>query len=85
MDKKMDMTIATPEGVVFQGKVESVRFPGAKGNFMVLPMHAPLISLLESGTIVYTCEGKSTEITIRSGFVEINKDVVSACVELQCK
>ena len=29
MNKTMDMTIATPEGIVFEGKVESAKFPGA--------------------------------------------------------
>ena len=41
MDKTMDMTIATPEGIVFEGKVENAKFPGASGAFMVLPRHAP--------------------------------------------
>lgn len=82
MSKKLDMSLATPEGIVFRGEVESVRFPGAKGNFMVLPMHAPLISLLNAGKIIYTQEGKTMDLMIQGGFVEIKKDVVTACVEL---
>ena len=78
----MDMTIATPEGIIFEGKVESVKFPGASGAFMVLPRHAPLISALTSGKIVYTQQGESKETVIQGGFVEINKDVISACVEV---
>ena len=46
MNKTMDMTIATPEGIVFEGKVESAKFPGASGAFTVLPRHAALISAL---------------------------------------
>lgn len=78
----MDMTIATPEGIIFEGKVESAKFPGASGSFMVLPRHAPLISALASGKIVYNNkEGEPKEIAIQGGFVEVNKDVISACVE----
>ena len=77
MNKTMDMTIATPEGIVFEGKVESAKFPGASGAFTVLPRHAALISALTAGKIIYTQEGKPTEVIIRGGFVEIKKDRVS--------
>ena len=82
MNKTMDMTIATPEGIVFEGKVESAKFPGASGAFTVLPRHAALISALTAGKITYTQEGKLTEVVIRGGFVEINKDRLSVCVEV---
>ena len=82
MNKTMDMTIATPEGIVFEGKVESAKFPGVSGAFTVLPRHAALISALTTGKITYTQEGKPTEVVIRGGFVEINKDRLSVCVEV---
>ena len=81
MSELLDMTIATPEGVIFEGKVESAKFPGAKGRFTVLHKHAALISALENGKITYVQEGKPTEIAILGGFVEIKKNVISACVE----
>ena len=77
----MDMTIATPEGIVFEGKVESVKFPGASGAFMVLPRHAPLISALNIGKIVYTQVGEVNELSIKGGFVEVKNNVISVCVE----
>ena len=82
MDKTMDMTIATPEGIIFEGQVESAKFPGASGAIMVLPRHASLISALTSGKMIYTQEGTPTEITIQGGFVEISKNVISVCVEV---
>ena len=82
MNKTMDMTIATPEGIVFEGKVESAKFPGVSGGFTVLPRHAALISALTAGKITYTQEGKLTEVIIRGGFVEIKKDRLSVCVEV---
>lgn len=82
MNKTMDMTIATPEGIVFEGQVESAKFPGASGAFMVLPRHAALISALVPGKMTYTQEGQATELAIQGGFVEIRKDVISVCVEV---
>lgn len=78
----MDMTIATPEGIVFEGKVESAKFPGTSGAFMVLPKHAALISSLKKGKIVYTTEGETKELAVQSGFVEVNNNVLSVCVEV---
>ena len=82
MNRKMDMTIATPEGIVFEGKVESAKFPGASGAFMVLPRHAALISALTSGKVVYTQEGEAKDLTIQGGFVEVKDNVISVCVEI---
>lgn len=79
----MDMIIATPESVLFEGKVECAKFPGAKGTFMVLPRHAPLISSLTHGTLSYSQSGQWTCITIQGGFVEIKKDILSVCVEIE--
>lgn len=81
MNKTMDMIIATPEGIIFEGKVESAKFPGASGAFMVLPRHAPLISALSPGKVTYVQDGKPMEVDIQGGFVEIKKDILSVCVE----
>lgn len=83
MKELLDIHIYTPEGVVFQGKAVSAKFPGAKGSFAVLPQHAPIISLLMAGKIVCQQEEQpSVEISIKGGFVEVKKNVISACVEV---
>ena len=82
MNKLLDMTIATPEGILFEGQVESAKFPGTSGSFMVLPMHAALISSLTTGKVVYTIQGKSEEIPIQGGFVEVKNNVISVCIEV---
>ena len=78
----MDMTVATPEGIIFEGKVESAKFPGASGAFMVLPRHAALISALTAGKVLYTQEGEVKELVIQGGFMEVKNNVISVCVEL---
>ena len=78
----MSMTIATPEGIVFEGKVESAKFPGASGAFMVLPRHAALISALTPGKVIFIQEGESKDLAIQGGFVEVKNNVISVCVEL---
>jgi F-type H+-transporting ATPase subunit epsilon len=49
---------------------------------MVLKDHAPLISSLEEGRILFMSGGVEENLDIRSGFVEIAFNKIIACVEL---
>jgi F-type H+-transporting ATPase subunit epsilon len=79
----LQLRIVSPEKVEFDGAVESVLVPGTMGQFEILNDHAPIISTLQKGTVEYvTSDGKSS-IDILGGFVEVQKNVVSLCVELK--
>ena len=53
----ISLIVLTPEKTLLEKKVSKVSLPGTKGRFMVLRNHAPLISSLEEGDIVYESEG----------------------------
>ncbi len=76
------LVILTPEKEVFRGNVTSVTLPGSKGRFQVLPNHAPLISSLQEGDVVYVVGDAEQTIHVRTGFVEVNGENVNVCVEL---
>ena len=78
----MQLRIVSPEKVEYDGAVESVLVPGTMGQFEILTNHAPIISSLSVGEVVYTAaDGKHT-INISGGFVEVQKNKVSLCIEL---
>jgi len=77
----MKLEIISPEKRLFTGEVDAVNLPGSAGGFTVLPHHAALISSLKSGDITYTVNDAETKYTIDSGFVEVNNNVVSVCIE----
>lgn len=77
----MKLKIITPEGVLFEGESDAVTFPGMAGSFDVLPHHAPLITALREGVIRYRVEGQEQEQSIKGGFVKVENDELSACVE----
>lgn len=80
--KLLQLHIISPMGEVFNGSVAKVLLPGAKAPFVVLPMHAPLISSLTKGVIRYTDEvGEEHSFEVSGGFVEIRGDVVRVCTE----
>lgn len=47
----MILEIVTPEAVIFHSEVSSVAVPGINGSFQMLKDHAPIVSLLDKGTI----------------------------------
>ena len=79
----LKLRIVSPEKIVFVGDVESVTVPGTAGEFQVLPNHAPLISSLEPGRVLYDCADGRKELNITGGFSEVQNNNVSLCVEMQ--
>lgn len=76
------LTILTPQDTLFEGHVEKVELPGEKGRFMVLKNHAPVISSLVEGKVVYTSEGTAEEVRVRVGFVRVDYNEVTVCAEV---
>jgi F-type H+-transporting ATPase subunit epsilon len=75
----LKLMIVSPERIEFTGEVESVKVPGTQGNFEILSDHAPLISTLQKGVVEF--DGK--QLQILGGFVEVQKNNVSLCVEIK--
>lgn len=78
----MNLTIITPEKIVYEGAVERVMVPGEKGAFEILPKHAPILSTLVAGIIRYDA-GERCSVEINSGFVEVAGDNIVICVEMK--
>lgn len=76
------LIIYSPERIILERMVSKVSLPGTLGRFMVLKNHAPLISSLEEGRIVYVSDNVEGNVDIASGFVEIADNKVTVCAEL---
>jgi F-type H+-transporting ATPase subunit epsilon len=76
-----ELKIISAEKELFSGRVTLVTLPGAMGSFSVLPDHAPLVSVLAAGAIEYSDGSLSETIEIKGGFIEVNKNAVTICVE----
>lgn len=76
------LIIYTPERTLLERRVSKVSLPGSKGRFMVLKDHAPLISSLEKGSIMFMSAGVEESVEIENGFVEIAFNKVTVCAEL---
>jgi F-type H+-transporting ATPase subunit epsilon len=79
----LKLKIVSPERIEFEGEVVSVLVPGTMGQFEILNNHAPIISSLDKGRVVYALpDSEKKSLNISGGFVEVQKNVVSLCVEL---
>ena len=47
----MYLEIVSPEATLFTGEVTSVTVPGINGEFEMLKDHAPVVSLLQAGSV----------------------------------
>ncbi len=75
------LRIIAPDRLVYEGEVEFVTLPGTVGSFTVLDNHAPIISSLETGNIAYRDANGTVDIAVKSGFAEVQNNVLSVCVE----
>ena len=78
----LQLKIVSPEKVEYDGAVESVLVPGTMGQFEILNDHAPIISTLQQGVVEYVTQEGMVSLNILGGFGEVQKNVVSLCVEL---
>lgn len=73
----LDVMIASPQDLLFQGRARHVIFPGEQGVFEVCPFHRPLVSRLLPGLIVVD----EQSFPIQRGVVKVEHDTVTAIVE----
>lgn len=78
----MILTVLTPENRLLEAEVSKVSLPGSKGSFMVLRNHAPVISSLSEGDLVYVSSGVEGRIHVLAGFVEVNANRITVCAEV---
>lgn len=78
----LNLKIVSPEKIEFEGQVERVVVPGTMGRFEILQNHAPIISPLVKGEVVYdAADGKKT-VAVSAGFVMVQHNQVDLCVEI---
>ncbi|TBR17586.1 F0F1 ATP synthase subunit epsilon [bacterium] len=73
----LDVTVVTPEKVIFEGKAKSIILPGEQGVFELLPYHKPLLSRLVSGKLLID----KSAFSIRRGIVGINHNKATIIIE----
>jgi F-type H+-transporting ATPase subunit epsilon len=68
----MILEIVSPEAKLFSGEITSISVPGVDGRFQMLNNHAPIVSLLQKGTVNITAPSFNFDPETASLFTKIN-------------
>ncbi len=78
-EKLLEVTVLSPEDMIFQGKAQRVVLPGEQGVFEILPFHKRLLSRLLSGVVVIDQQ----QIPIYRGVVRVGDNKITIIIEAQ--
>jgi F-type H+-transporting ATPase subunit epsilon len=81
MADRLKLELATPTRLVVSGEADEVVVPGTEGAFGVLPGHAPLLSLVGTGEVMYRTGREEHYLAVSGGFAEVGPDHVTILTE----
>ena len=81
----MNLSIVSPEAIIFKGEVESITLPGTLGFFQILNNHTSLVSTLVAGKVkiqgkINLDELNKKKFEYKQGFTYLN--IISGVVEV---
>lgn len=76
----MKFSIITPDRIFFNGTADEIILPTNTGQMGVLTGHAPLITALDIGVVLYRSNKKWTSLALMGGFALILKDNMTVLV-----
>ncbi|NDV58545.1 F0F1 ATP synthase subunit epsilon [Bacteroides sp. 519] len=83
MNSRLNLSLVSPEKIIFEGEVSSITLPGVVGSFTILPRHVPIVSSLKEGKLIYVNKEGEQIIEICNGFVEMSGEEISVCITLK--
>jgi len=81
LDRRFHLEIRTPQKLIYDGDVVSVRAPGVLGSFEILAGHIPFLTVLEVGEIrIRESEGPQS-ISTSGGVFEVLRTGVTVLAD----
>lgn len=81
MSDALKVSVISPERVLFEGSARGVVAPAFDGEVGILPLHAPLMTLLGKGLLrIDTAEGEQ-RYAVDGGFLQVVDDLVRVVTE----
>lgn len=83
LGKSLQVTIKSPQALVYQGKAVAVTLKNDKGDLDILPYHANFISLITEMVIIYETKDSQKRFPIEEGIVKIFEDTVEIFIGIK--
>ncbi len=78
----MNISVLSPDKLIFEGAITSVKVPGVTGQFEVLNNHAPVVSALGEGEVrILKQGGEKMTLKIEKGFIEVLNNEVALLIQ----
>jgi F-type H+-transporting ATPase subunit epsilon len=75
---KLNVDIVTAERLVYsEQEVDELIVPGIEGELGVLPLHAPLLTMIQPGVLRVVKGGEEVAMAITGGFIEVRDNRVT--------
>jgi F-type H+-transporting ATPase subunit epsilon len=78
---QLTLRIISPDRIVLDEQVDSVRLPGVDGSFGILARHAPMVAAITVGVLRYRQGGAERILFVSDGFCEVGAGVVRVVSE----
>jgi F-type H+-transporting ATPase subunit epsilon len=79
---KLTLEVVTPEGVIFNDKVDFVSAETTVGQIGILPNHIPIFTSLKISILSYKKGDYTDFITVMEGFLDVNNNKVTVLSEI---
>jgi F-type H+-transporting ATPase subunit epsilon len=77
----LNVSVISPEAVLYQGSTESVVAPAFDGQVGILTGHAPMMTLLGKGVLRLGAQGSGQRFNVEGGFLQVVDNVVRVVTE----
>lgn len=81
MDGSLKVSVISPERVLYEGTARGVVVPAFDGEIGILPLHAPLMTLLGKGMLRIDTTAGEQRFQVEGGFLQIVDNVVRVVTE----
>lgn len=75
------LSLTSPEKLLFEEQVEQVDLPGAEGDLGVLPGHAPIVTLLRPGLVTAISGALRETFVVLGGIAEFSNEKLTILAE----
>jgi F-type H+-transporting ATPase subunit epsilon len=77
----LQVSVISPEAVLFEGETESIVAPAFDGEVGILTGHAPMLTLLGTGELRLRSGGADQRFIVEGGFLQVVDDRVRVVTE----
>jgi len=81
MAETIRLEVVTPRGAVLSEDVDIVTAPGYGGEFGVLANHAPFLSTIKIGVMIYKKGNETDQVMVSGGFCKVSDNKITFLVE----